>query len=196
MRRLTVIFALGALVALTTAAAAATYDIDKSHSSVGFKVRHLGVSNVRGFFGDFAGAFEFDTADPGAWRTEAAIQIASVDTGDPKRDEHLRTPDFFDAVGHPTMVFKSTSVTKASDGAYKLAGDLTLRGVTRSVQLDLELLGTATDPWGNDRAGFSATGRINRQDFGVNWSTTLDAGGLVVGNEVTIMIEVEGILRK
>jgi len=196
MRTLTAILAVAALVALATAAGAATYDIDASHSSVSFKVRHMGIANVKGFFNDFAGTFEFDPANPTAGKAEATIQIASVDTDDQKRDDHLRSADFFDVATHPTMTFRSTGVTKGADGTLKLAGELTLRGVTRPVVLDVELLGTVKDPWGNDRAGFSATGKINRKDFGVSWNKTLDAGGLVVGDDVTIMLEIEGIAKK
>lgn len=189
---------LAAIAALAWAlpAGAATYTIDASHSSVSFKVRHMGVANVKGFFGDFAGSFEFDPANDKAWRAEATIQTASIDTDDQKRDDHLRSADFFDAANHPTITFKSTGVTKGADSVYKLAGDLTMRGVTRPVVLDLELVGTVKDPWGNERAGFSATGKVNRKDFGVSWSKALDNGGLVVADDVTIMLEIEGIAKK
>lgn len=185
-----------ALVALSAAAGAATYEIDKAHSSVSFKVRHLGVSNTKGNFEEFQGSFAFDPADPASWKAAATIQVASVNTDDAKRDEHLRSSDFFDVANHPTMTFQSTGVTKNADGTYQLQGDLTLRGVTKPVTLALEVLGTVTDPWGNARAGFAATGKINRKDFGVSWHKALDNGGLVVGDEVTILLEIEGILKR
>lgn len=186
-----------ALVCLvTTPALAATYDVDVSHSSVGFSVRHMGVSNVRGAFSEFSGSFDFDPADPKSWQVEATVQVGSIDTRIENRDNHLKSPDFFDAENHPTITFRSTGVKPLENGRYQLAGDLTIRGVTKPIVLDLELLGTTTDMRGNELAGFTATGTINRQDFGLSWSKVLETGGLVVGNEVKLMIEIEGIRRK
>ena len=197
MSRLIPACALGAALALglTGVAGAATYEIDRTHSSVGFKVRHLGVGNVNGSFQDFAGTFEFDPADERTWKAEATIQTASITTGNERRDNHLRSADFFDAAAHPTLTFKSTGARKTAEGTYELMGDLTMRGVTKPVVLALELLGTTTDPQGNLRAGFSAAGKINRKDFGVSWSQTLDNGGLVVGEEVRILLEIEGVAK-
>ena len=180
---------------LAAVAPAATYDIDTSHSSVEFKVRHMMVSNVRGGFGDFSGTIEFDEADPGSWSAEATIQMASVDTGDQKRDDHLRNPDFFDVETYPTMVFKSTGVKQQGDDL-QLHGDLTLRGVTKSIVLDLVFNGSIEDPWGNTRTGFSAEGKIDRKDFDVNFDMKMDKGGLVVGDDVSIYLEIEAIKRK
>ncbi|HOX24749.1 MAG TPA: YceI family protein [Candidatus Krumholzibacteria bacterium] len=195
MRKLIPLVAVLAL-ALAAAASAATYTIDPVHSSVGFKVRHLMVSNVRGSFGDFAGSFVWEEGKPETWSVEATIQMTSIDTGNAKRDDHLRSSDFFDVATFPTMTFKSTQVTAKDDGTYSLVGDLTLRGVTKAVTLDLEFIGQVADPQGNVRVGFMATGAIDRQDFGVSYSTVMDNGGLAVGNEVQIELEIEAVLQK
>ncbi len=178
------------------AAAAATYDIDQSHSSVGFRVRHLTVANVRGYFEQFSGAFDYDPAASDAWKVEATIQTASINTKDAKRDEHLRSADFFEVESFPTMTFRSTAVEQGRDGKHLLKGDLTIRDVTKPVVLELEFNGEVNDPWGNKRVGFTATGRINRKDFGLTWSRALETGGLVVGDDVDMTIEIEGIARK
>jgi polyisoprenoid-binding protein YceI len=196
MRKLSFLLGALTLVVLALPAAAATYTIDKAHSSVGFKVKHLTVSNVRGFFKDFAGTFDYDPANPKSWRAEATIQVASIDTDEPKRDEHLRSADFFDAATFPTMTFKSTGVNVAKDGAIQLLGDLTLHGVTKPIVLDLEVNGVVKDPWGNTKAGFSASGKIKRSDFGLTWNKTLDSGGLLIGDEVSIMLEIEAAQNK
>lgn len=182
------------LLVLAAGAQAATYEIDASHSSVSFKVRHMMVSKVTGVFETFSGTLDFVEGDPGAWSVAAVIDMASVNTNDAKRDEHLRSPDFFDVEGHPEMVFKSTGV-KADGGDYVLAGELTLMGVTRPVELELEFNGEIDDPWGNTRAGFSASGKLDRRDFGMSWNKTMDKGGIVVGNEVSFELEVEAIKK-
>lgn len=196
--RLSCALVLATIAALATAApaSAATYDLDVAHSNVGFSVRHLGVSNVRGAFKEFTGSFDFDPANPEVWKVEATIQAGSIDTRNDKRDEHLRSPDFFDAANHPTLTFHSTGLKAVEGERYQLMGDLTMRGVTKPIVLDLELLGTVKDPGGNQRAGFSATCKINRQDFGLAWSKAIETGGLVVANEVTITIEAEGVMKK
>lgn len=173
------------------AAAAATYDIDPAHSSVNFQISHLAISKVNGTFGDFEGSFEYVEGEPAAWAAQATIQTASVDTGNKDRDDHLRSPDFFETEKYPTMAFESTG---AQEG--KLMGDLTIRGITKPVVLDLEYNGAATDPWGNEKVSFTATGEINRKDFGLNWNKALDAGGFVVGDEVKIELEIAGTKRK
>lgn len=191
------LFALGLLAcaALAAPAVAATYTIDRAHSGVGFKVKHLMVSNVRGTFNDFAGTVVYDPADPQSWQVEATIQATSIDTGEPKRDEHLRTDAFFDVARFPTLAFKSTGVTAGADGTFLLTGDLTMHGVTKPVTLTLEVNGTVKDPWGNTKAGFTATGRLNRTDFGLTWNKALDAGGVLIGEEITLMLEVEANLQ-
>jgi polyisoprenoid-binding protein YceI len=180
------------MLIMAIGAQAATYTIDASHSSVEFKVRHMMVSNVRGNFEVFNGSIEFDESDLKSWSAQAEIDMASVNTSDTGRDEHLVNADFFDVETYPTMTFKSKSVEKAGDD-YVLHGELTLHGVTKPVQLDLEFNGTVDDPWGNHRAGFSASGKIDRRDYGITWNNTLDKGGLAVGNDVKIMLEIEAI---
>lgn len=189
------IFSLAALaVSLGAAPArAARYGIDTSHSSVEFKVRHMVVSKTHGKFNKFSGDFEFEPGKPKAWRARAVIDAASIDTANEKRDGHLRSADFLDVAKHPSIEFVSRKVTDLKDGKAKLHGDLTIRGVTKPVVLDLEVHGVVTDPSGKERSGFSARGKINRTDYGVSWNRTLDTGGLVVGEEVEISLEVEGI---
>lgn len=190
-----ILIALSMLVCLATgrSAAAATLTIDRSHSSVGFKVKHLMVSNVRGSFRDFAGTVTYDPADPQSWKVEATIQATSIDTGEPKRDDHLRGADFFDVAKFPALAFKSTGVTAGKDGAFLLTGDLTLHGVTKPVTLTLEANGTIKDPWGNTKAGFTASGSLKRADYGLTWNKALETGGVVVGDEVTLMLEIEAV---
>jgi polyisoprenoid-binding protein YceI len=173
------------------AAEAATYSIDTAHSSVGFVAKHMVVAKVRGHFGTFEGSFDFTEGQPGTWKAQAPIQAASVNTGNEKRDGHLRSPDFFAAEEFPTLSFTSTGVEKQGEG-YLLKGDLTMRGVTKPVALALDF-GSIKDPWGSDRAGFSARGTINRKDFGLSWNNLLETGGAVVSDEIQIEIEVEGI---
>ena len=177
-------------------AAAADYQIDVSHSTVGFQVRHMAISKTNGVFDDFTGTFSFEPGNPESWSCEAVIQAASVNTGNQKRDEHLRSEDFFNVAQFPTLTFKSTGVKMEDAFEGILKGDLTIHGVTKPVELEFEVLGTVTDPWGNDRAGFSATLKINRQDFGLSYNNVLEAGGLVVGEEVKILLEIEGIKNK
>ena len=171
----------------------ANYEIDPTHSSVGFKVKHLAISSVPGNFAEFKGRFSFDPASVESSKAEAEISVASVDTGDKKRDDHLKAPDFFDAGKHPAISFKSTKVEKVSDTDFKAYGDLSIHGVTKPVVLDVSYGGAAVDPWGKERAAFVATGTINRKDFGLTWNKVLETGGLVVGDEVKITLEVEGI---
>lgn len=175
---------------------ATTYDIDPAHSEVGFKVRHMMVGRTTGRFAKFAGAFEYDEKDPKSWSTRAVIAAASVDTDNEKRDEHLRGEDFFDARKHPDMEFVSIGVRGWKAGRGRLVGRLTLHGVTKEVILDLEANGTTADPWGVERAGFTARGKIDRRDFGIVWNKALDRGGVAVGNDVEIALEIEGIKRK
>lgn len=171
---------------------AETYAIDPSHSVVAFSVRHLMISTVRGSFSDFSGSLTYVKDRPDEWRVTAEIMTASVNTNDGKRDEHLRTADFFDVANHPAMAFESTRIETVENG-YKLHGELTMLGVTRPVALDLEIQGEATDPWGNARVAFSARGKLDRRQWGMVWSQALDTGGLLVGNEVAIELEIQGI---
>ena len=176
-----------------------TYDIDSSHSSVGFKIKHLAISNVKGSFTSFEGAFEFVPGQPEQWNVEVSIDMKSVDTGDEDRDDHLRADDFFDVEKFPTMVFKSTGVKMEDDDdddEFELMGTLTMHGVTLPVTLELEYNGSITDPWGSERAGFSATGKINRKDWGLSYGKVMEGGGLMIGNDVKISLEIEGVKRK
>ncbi|MDO9693093.1 MAG: YceI family protein [Candidatus Latescibacteria bacterium] len=186
---------LAASLLTAAAATAATYTIDATHSSVGFKVRHLMVSKVTGSFGEFSGTVDYVEGQPDQWAAAAAIKTASVNTNDAKRDDHLRNADFFDAEKHPEITFTSTGVSRKGDD-WVLAGDLTMHGVTKPVELVVEFNGAITDPWGNDRIGFSATGVLDRRDFGITYNTVLDKGGVAVGNEVELMLEIEAIANK
>jgi polyisoprenoid-binding protein YceI len=181
---------------VTTPLAAAEYQIDASHSTIGFQVRHMAISKTNGVFDDYTGSFSFEPGKPETWTCEAVIQTKSVNTNNEKRDDHLRSDEFFNAAEFPTLTFKSTGVKMEDETEGTLKGDLTIHGVTKPVELDFEVLGTVTDPWGNERAGFSATLKINRQDFGLSYNSVLEAGGLVVGDGVKITLEIEGIKNK
>ena len=181
---------------VATPLAAAEYQIDVSHSSVGFQVRHMAISKTNGVFDDYAGSFSFEPGKPETWSCEAVIQATSINTNNGKRDDHLRSEDFFNAAEFPTLTFKSTGVKMEDESEGVLKGDLTIHGITKPVELEFEILGTVTDPWGNERAGFSAEVKINRQDFGLSYSNVLEAGGLVVGDDVKIFLEIEGIKNK
>jgi polyisoprenoid-binding protein YceI len=166
-----------------------TYAIDASHTTAGFVVRHLMVSKVRGAFSGVSGTVA--VADNVYDSTvEVDIDLASVDTRDTGRDDHLRSADFFEVEAHPTMTFRSTGVRR-DGGSWLLDGDLTIKGESRPVTLDVEFLGAVTDPWGGSRLGFSATGEIDREDWGLNWNQALETGGVVVGKKVTLDIEAE-----
>lgn len=190
----------GAALIFTVAAALAetsTWDIDTAHSHVQFAVRHLMVSTVRGSFTRFNGLVQMDEADITKSWVEATIDPASIDTREPDRDKHLRGPDFLDVEKHPAITFKSKKVERVSPSTFKITGDLTIRGVTREVVLETEGSSTPiTDPWGKIKLGGTARTRINRQDFGITWNETLDAGGVLVGNEVDLTIDIELIKRQ
>jgi len=172
---------------------AGTWTIDPLHSEVGFSVRHMMVSKVRGKFAKFSG--ELVTAEnPLASSVTAEIDLSSIETGAEQRDAHLRSQDFFDTDNHPVMTYRSTGVRAERDG-YVLDGQLTLRGVTRQVPLHLEVNGFGPDPYGGTRAGFTATGEINRQDFGVSYNAALETGGVVVSDKVNIHLEIEAVLQ-
>jgi polyisoprenoid-binding protein YceI len=168
-----------------------TWAIDPSHSSVDFTARHLMVSKVRGRFERFEGIITIDEQLL-ASHVEATVDLASVDSRDPKRDEHLRSADFFDIESFPTLQFVSTGVRPDRDD-YVLTGDLTVHGVTRPVELKLEFNGVSGDPWGGQRAGFTASTELSRKDFGLEWNVALETGGVLVGDKVKIDIEIEAI---
>jgi len=175
---------------------AATWQMDPAHSNFQFKIRHLTVSNVKGDFSKFQGVVIIDDQDLTRLKVDVAIDVASVNTGNAQRDEHLRGPDFFEVTKYPTITFVSKKVIKTDMNRLKVIGDLTLHGVTREVTVDVEgPTPEVKDPWGNFRRGATATTTINRRDFGLTWNKVLDTGGLVVGDEVNIYIEVE-LIRK
>jgi len=170
-----------------------TWTIDPVHSEVGFSVRHMMVSKVRGKFTKFSG--QIVTADDVLGSSVTAeIELASIETGAEQRDAHLRSPDFFDTANHPVMTYRSTGIRAQGDG-YVVDGELTLKGVTKSVPLTLELNGFGPDAYGGTRAGFTATAEINRQDFGVSWNAAMETGGVVVSDKVAIHLEIEAVLQ-
>ena len=177
-------------------APAATYDVDVSHSRLTFSVRHMMVSNTRGQFGKFAGTAYVDEANPGASTVHLEIETASIDSSDPKRDEHLRSADFFDVKHFPKMTFRSTQVERAGAG-WKVTGELTIRAITRSVVLDVDAISPPVkDPWGGVRRGTRARAKLDRKAFGLVWNKALEAGGVAVGDEVTLDLEVELLEKK
>jgi polyisoprenoid-binding protein YceI len=183
------------LFLLNPVAYPAEYDIDPTHSSVSFKVRHL-LTWTQGTFNEFTGTLVYEPGTPELWQAGATIQAASIDTNNQKRDDHLRSADFFEVETYPTLTFTSTGISDATETGAKLSGLLNLHGVEKPVVLDLEIHGVGDDPWGNVRAGFTATTTIDRRDFGIDWSKALGTGRLVVGNEVRITLEIEAIQKK
>lgn len=176
---------------IAAAVSADTWKMDKPHTSIGFTVSHLVIAKVRGTFEDFDGVIQFDGKNVENGSVDITIQMASVDTENEKRDNHLKSPDFFDVESYPVMTFKSKKVVKGKGSDFQIIGDLTLRGVTKEVILDAVLNGIINDPMIGNRAGFSATGVINRQDFGVKWNRALESGDFLVGDQVAISIETE-----
>ena len=169
--------------------------IDATHTSVEFAVRHLMITTVKGRFGSVVGSVTLDEADPSQTEVEVTIDAASIDTRVAQRDDHLRSPDFFDVERFPTLTFKSVKAIAVDADRVKLIGDLTIRGVTRPVELEVVSHGKQSDPWGGQRAGFEATTRIRRSDFGLTWNQVLEAGGVAVGDEVRISIDAQLILQ-
>ncbi len=169
-----------------------TYTIDPVHSTAGFKVRHLMIANVRGEFSNVSGTVVIDPKNPANSKVETSIDATTINTRDAQRDAHLKSPDFLDVEKYPTITFKSTKITPAGRGEWKVAGDLTIHGVTKPVVLDVE--GPAPevkDPWGNIKSGASATTKIDRKEFGLLWNSALETGGVLVGDEISIHLEVE-----
>ncbi|MGH7849544.1 MAG: YceI family protein [Thermodesulfobacteriota bacterium] len=177
-------------------AEAAAYVIDPDHSQVIFKVKHMGISTVTGRFDLIEGSYSFDDADISKSSVETTITTASINTNKQKRDDHLKSPDFLNVAKNPTITFKSKEVKKGDGDDFIIVGDLTINGVTKQVELDAEYGGKAQDPMGNERTAFTAETKIDRKDFGITWNKTLDSGGLVVGDDVNIELEVEGIRKK
>ncbi len=167
------------------------WQIDTTHTDVEFAVRHLMISTVKGRFADVTGSVSYDPADPASLELDVTIPVATVGTRVEQRDQHLRSADFFDAANHPMITFAGRRVVGDIAGEFKLIGDLTIRGVSREVVLDVTAEGATSDPWGNERLGFSATGAINRTDFGLTYNQALETGGVLVGEQVRISINVE-----
>lgn len=168
-----------------------SWNLDTSHSRIGFAVKHMMVSTVRGEFKRFSGTLQLDEQDFTKSAIAGEIEVASLDTRDENRDAHLRSADFFDVERFPTITFKSTRIEPKGGNAYVVYGDLTIRGVTREVAIETEYSGTQKNPWGATMVGFSGTAEINRKDFGVEWNVALEAGGWLVGEKVKLEIEVE-----
>lgn len=194
LRRTIALLALCLTLALPALASATTWNIDPDHSNVGFKVRHLMVSNVKGLFEKYVGTVEINDKDITKSKVDVTIDTNSINTNVQKRDEHLRSADFFDVTKYPAMMFVSKKVAKAGKDRLKVTGDLTLHGVTRQVVLDVEGPSKESkDPLGNIRRGATASTKINRKDFGLVWNKALETGGVVVSDEVTITLEIEMI---
>ena len=177
-----------------TSAPLTTWNLDPAHSTAQFKVKHMMISNVKGNFTGLSGVLKLDAANPSGSTVEASIDVTTVNTGDAQRDGHLKSADFFDADQFPALTFKSTQVTSSGGGDYAVTGDLTLHGVTKSVTFSVEDVSEPSkDPWGNLRIGLSASTKINRKDFGLSWNTALETGGVLVGEDVTISLDVQFI---
>lgn len=174
----------------------AQWNLDPAHTAAEFSARHMMITTVRGGFRNITGTINYDPDNPAAASVEAVIDVNTfTSTGIQQRDDHLRSADFLDIANYPTITFKSTKVEPKGDGKHgKVTGDLTIRGVTRPVTLNVEFLGQAKDPWGGTRIGFHATTRINREDWGLNWNMALEAGGWLVGKDVTLNVDVEAVL--
>lgn len=193
-RKLFAAATLAAFVAIP-AFAADVYNVDPSHSEVSFQIRHM-VSQVRGRFNDFKGTVNLDPANLAKSSVEFRVKAASIDTASPDRDKHLRAADFFDVEKYPEITFKSTSIKPTGKDAYAVTGDFTMRGVTKKITLPVTFLGSANDPWGNVRAGFETGTTLDRKDYGMNWNTALDNGGVILGDDVKIAINLEATKAK
>lgn len=177
--------------AVPALAHASTWEIDGAHSSAQFSVRHLMVSNVRGEFGSVKGTVNLDDKDVTKSTVDATIDVSSITTRNTDRDNHLKSPDFFDVAKYPTMTFKSTGIQKQADGKLNVTGNLSLHGVSKPVTLSVALAPEVKDPWGKTRRGAEITGKINRKEFGLSWNKALETGGVAVGEEVAITIDLE-----
>ncbi len=189
MKYMTLVFAL----ILTTSAFAEVkkYKVDDTHTNVGFTIKHLVVTNVRGKFDKFEGAIELDPSNLATLKVNATVMATSINTNTKKRDDHLRSPDFFDVAKFPKLTFVSKKIENVSGNKAKMVADLTIKNVTKPVTFDVEYAGAAKDPWGNSKAAFSASAEIERGDFGLTWNKPLETGGLLVGTKVKIELDVE-----
>ncbi|MGH3751138.1 MAG: YceI family protein [Pseudonocardiaceae bacterium] len=172
------------------------YDLDVVHSRLGFVARHAMVTKVRGSFAEFAGSFDLDASNWPASTAQVTIQVSSVDTGNEQRNGHLRTSDFFDAPNYPQIIFTSTRVEQTAEDTFAVTGDLTIKGTTRPVTINFGYTGQALDPYGNTRAGFEGSSTIDRTDFGITFNSTLDTGGVLVSNKITLELDISAIKAK
>ena len=168
-----------------------TWTVDADHSSVEFQVKHMGLATVKGFFGEFAGSLEVD--EEGRMTAAGTVRADSVNTRNAQRDEHLRSPDFFDAANHPEISFRSTAIEQVDEETYRITGDLTIRGVTKEIVLDAVTQGSDVDPWGNTRVGLEVVGQIDRTEFGLTWNQALESGGVLVGRKVKILLDISAV---
>jgi polyisoprenoid-binding protein YceI len=196
LSRIAIAAGLAAGFSVPAPAATSTWQIDPMHTAAQFSVRHLAISTVRGGFSNVKGTITLDDKDISKSSVDVTIDVTTVDTREPNRDKDLKSDKFFDAANYPTMIFKSKKVELVAPGKLKVTGDLTIRGTTKEVILDVDGPTAAVkDPWGNQRAAATATTKINRQDFGVKWNATMDNGGVVVGDDVAITIDVEMVQK-
>lgn len=165
--------------------------MDVAHSGIDFSVKHMMIAKVKGVFNEFTANIAADPADLTTAEIDFTVDVASINTRNSDRDAHLRSADFFDVENHPTMTFKSTSIVNNGDGEYDVTGDLTIRGVTRSETFAVTFEGSGKDPWGNEKVGFSADGKINRSDYGLTWNAALETGGVLVGDQIKISLEIQ-----
>ncbi|WAH36094.1 YceI family protein [Alicyclobacillus dauci] len=173
--------------------AKSTWNVDASHSAIEFVVKHMMISNVRGSFHSFEANVIADPEDLTTAEIDFSIDVNSIDTRDEGRDNHLRSADFFDVENFPKLTFKSTNITKKGQGEYDLTGDITIRGVTKPLTFHVTYEGGGKDPWGGERAGYSAKGSLSRKDFGLTWNSALETGGVLVGDEVKLNLEIEAV---
>jgi polyisoprenoid-binding protein YceI len=189
--------ALAGVLSFPATAATATWKIDPAHTAAQFAVKHLMISTVRGAFKGVNGTINWDDSDVTKSTVNVTIDATTVDTGEPPRDKDLKSDKFFDVANNPTLTFKSTKVEQAGTGKLKVTGDLTIRGVTKQVVLDVDgPSASVKDPWGNTRSAITASTKVNRQDFGVKWNANIDGGGVVVGDDVNITIDLEMVKQK
>src|SRR3954463_8776916 len=175
----------------TTPLTTGTWAVAPSHSSVEFQVKHMGLATVKGFFSDFEGALE--VGDDGAITAYGTVETASVNTRSAQRDEHLRSPDFFDVERNPQIAFRSTAIEPVDDETYRITGELTIAGVTKEIVLEAVTQGTDLDPWGNTRVGLEVVGQILREDFGLTWNQALESGGVLVGKKVKLLLDISAV---
>ena len=179
-------------VTATTAVPTGTWTVDASHSKVGFAVKHMGIATVRGEFTEFAGALEIGD-DLSTAKAYGTVKVATVDTNEPQRDDHLRSPDFFEAERYPEMTFESTRIEALDDEAFRITGNLTLHGVTNEVVLHADVLGTDIDPWGNERVGLEITSQLSRGDYGMKFNQALGSGNVLVADKVKLALDISAV---